>query len=238
MPTVLILEDDPDIRRGVSQHFSREGVNLIECETGREALAALTDRQAPLPDAAILDLTLPDIDGLEILRIIRSHPALRGLPVIVVTARSEELDRVLGLELGADDYVSKPFSIRELGARVRAVIRRGTLGAEAHGKMDQNQLISHGPLRVNLEGYVVHLDGVKVDMTRREFELLVFLVRNTGRVLTRDVLLKEVWGLSYGGETRTVDAHIRRLRAKLGVHEHLIETVIGVGYKLRPTNPE
>lgn len=232
MSHILLLEDDPDIRQGVTQHFVRDGLTVCPCETGKEALALLMGAEGPGLDVAILDLTLPDMDGLDILKIIRHHPALRALPVVVVTARNEVVDRIVGLELGADDYVSKPFSMRELSARVRALMRRSRFSVEQEPW--EGQALAFGPLRMDLDAYVAWMGGRAVDLTRREFELLAYLMRHPGRVMSRDRLLKDVWGLEYGGETRTVDAHVRRLRAKLGGFAEVIETVIGVGYKLRP----
>jgi len=233
VPHILLLEDDTDIRCGMEQHFKREGFTVCPLGLANDALDYLgksADGSVQHVDVAIMDLTLPDIDGLEVLRTIRKEPALKSTPVLIVTARGEEIDRVLGLELGADDYVSKPFSSRELVARVRALLRRASF-METSEPLPIKTL-TFGPLSVDLDGYVARLDGQLIDLTRKEFELLVYLMKNPKRVLTRDKILHQVWGLEYLGESRTIDAHIRRLRFKLGAAADLIETVVGVGYRL------
>ena len=233
MPQILLLEDDADIRLGLEQHLRRDGFGITPVATGQEAIQALAYAgKGTRFDAALLDLSLPDMDGLDVLRIIRQDPTHKGLPVLLVTARSEEIDRVLGLELGADDYISKPFSTRELSARLRAILRRaGPPGASA-GAEPQPQL-AYGPITVDLDMHTVRVEGQLVDLTRREFELLVYFLRNPRRVLTREKILQQVWGLEYLGESRTIDAHVRRVRAKLGesAASH-IETLVGVGYRL------
>ena len=169
------------------------------------------------------------MDGLDVLRAIRTHPILRALPVLLVTARSEEIDRVLGLELGADDYISKPFSVRELSARLRAILRRAT---PSEG-VERAPQLTFGPISVDLDMHTARVDGQIVELTRREFELLAYFLANPRRVLTREKILQQVWGLEYLGESRTIDAHVRRVRAKLGeAAAELIETVVGVGYRL------
>jgi len=228
MPHILLLEDDTEIRLGLEQHLRREGFSLTSVGTGRDALQALGTAGLRL-DAALLDLSLPDMDGLDVLRAIRAHPTHRGLPVLLVTARSEEIDRVLGLELGADDYISKPFSTRELAARLRAILRRST-PAEATERAPQ---LTFGPISVDLDMHTARVEGQVVDLTRREFELLAYFLANPRRVLTREKILQQVWGLEYLGESRTIDAHVRRVRAKIGpVAAEQIETVVGVGYRL------
>jgi DNA-binding response OmpR family regulator len=236
LPHILILEDDADIRSGMEQHFRREGFSVCPLGLAGEAMDYLeksASGAAPRVDVAVLDLTLPDFDGLEALRAIRREPALKALPVIIVTARSEEIDRVLGLELGADDYLSKPFSSRELMARVRAVLRRSAAPAEAQQAPDAPAApLSFGPISLDGETRSAGVDGRPMDLTRKEFDLLAYLLKNPRRVLTRDRILHEVWGLEYLGESRTIDAHIRRLRFKLGPAAALVETVVGVGYRL------
>ncbi|HEX9010621.1 MAG TPA: response regulator transcription factor [Holophagaceae bacterium] len=230
MPQILLLEDDTEIRLGLEQHLRREGFGVSSVGTGKEALQALAGAaQGPRLEAALLDLSLPDMDGLDVLRAIRADPVHRGLPVLLVTARSEEIDRVLGLELGADDYISKPFSARELAARLRAILRRST-PAETPERTPQ---LTFGPISVDLDMHTARVDGQLVDLTRREFELLAYFLKNPRRVLTREKILQQVWGLDYLGESRTIDAHVRRVRAKLGeaAASH-IETVVGVGYRL------
>jgi len=231
MPHVLLLEDDAEIRQGLEQHLRREGFTVESCANGRDALRSLSLSQTPSAqhlDAALLDLTLPDMDGLDVLRTIRSESQLRSLPVILVTARNEEIDRVLGLELGADDYISKPYSSRELVARLRAILRR----ASFMEKTEKPQNLSFGNITVDLDMHVARVDGEALDLTRREFELLAYFIQNPKRVLSREKILQQVWGLEYLGESRTIDAHVRRVRAKLGVSANLIETVVGVGYRM------
>jgi DNA-binding response OmpR family regulator len=228
MPHILLLEDDLEIRQGLDQHLRREGFTISSASTGEEALKALKGPQTKF-DAALLDLSLPDMDGLDVLRIIRSEPALRGLPVLLVTARSEEIDRVLGLELGADDYISKPFSARELAARLRAILRRSAPVADAA----KSTRLSYDTITLDLDMHTARVEDRLVELTRREFELLAYFLSHPRRVLTREKLLQQVWGLEYLGESRTIDAHVRRVRAKLGSPTaDLIETVVGVGYRL------
>lgn len=226
MPTLLVLEDDADIRHGLEQSLKREGFGVLPAGTGREALA-LVEGGRKL-DGALLDLSLPDMDGLEVLRTIRGQARTRHLPVLLVTARADEIDRVLGLELGADDYVSKPYSTRELVARVRAVLRRATFLDE---QLPATQL-TFGPIDVDLDMHAAKIEGQPMDLTRREFELLAYFLKNPRRVLGREKILQQVWGLEYLGESRTIDAHVRRVRAKLGTSGNLIETIVGVGYRL------
>ncbi len=230
MPHILLLEDDTEIRLGLEQHLRREGFGITAVGTGQEALQALADAaKGARLDAALLDLSLPDMDGLDVLRAIRQDPVHKGLPVLLVTARSEEIDRVLGLELGADDYISKPFSARELAARLRAILRR----AAPAGAPEASAQLGFGPITVDLDMHTARVEGQLVDLTRREFELLVYFLKNPRRVLTREKILQQVWGLEYLGESRTIDAHVRRVRAKLGESAAAhIETLVGVGYRL------
>ena len=231
MPHLLLLEDDADIRLGLEQHLKREGFTLSSFENGRDALRCISQAsggQTPHLDVALLDLTLPDIDGLDVLRAIRADQRYRALPVVLVTARNDEIDRVLGLELGADDYISKPFSSRELVARIRAILRRASFIEQA----DKSQQMVFGPIALDLDMHIARVDGEALDLTRREFELLAYFLQNPRRVLSREKILQQVWGLEYLGESRTIDAHVRRVRAKLGAAAALIETVVGVGYRM------
>ena len=231
MPHLLLLEDDMDIRQGLEQHLRREGFTLSSFENGRDALKGIglsSSGQAPRLDVALLDLTLPDMDGLDVLRVIRADAQYRTLPVVLVTARNEEIDRVLGLELGADDYISKPFSTRELVARIRAILRRATFLEQT----DKTQQLQFGPIALDLDMHTARVDGDALDLTRREFELLAYFLQNPRRVLSREKILQQVWGLEYLGESRTIDAHVRRVRAKLGPAAAFIETVVGVGYRM------
>jgi DNA-binding response OmpR family regulator len=231
MPHLLLLEDDSDIRLGLEQHLKREGFTLSSFENGRDALKCIglsASGQAPRLDVALLDLTLPDMDGLDVLRAIRASGQYRALPVVLVTARNEEIDRVLGLELGADDYISKPFSTRELVARIRAILRR----AAFIDAPDQTRQLQFGPVSIDLDMHTARVEGEALDLTRREFELLAYFLHNPRRVLSREKILQQVWGLEYLGESRTIDAHVRRVRSKMGDAAALIETVVGVGYRL------
>ena len=219
--TVMVVEDEPAIGGLVRTYLERAGYRSLWVRSGEEALAELPRHAISL---IVLDLGLPGIDGLEVCRRINGR-----VPVIMLTARDEEPDRVAGLELGADDYVPKPFSPRELTARVKAVLRRcGRAGdAESDALPESLEL---GPLALDLAAREVHLDGEEIVLTQREFELLEYLVRHRGQVVTRDRLLENVWDFRSPGETRTVEVHVAQLRKKLGRPE-LIRTVRGVGYK-------
>lgn len=226
MPTLLLLEDDPALRGAMEQHLQLEGFKVVGFGSGSEALKFLQSG-TPKLDVALLDLTLPDMDGLEVLRAIRVSP-LRMLPVLLATSRNEDIDRVLDQDLGADDYISKPFSVREMVARVRAILRRAAFIEDtAHG-----QVITLGDITVNLDHHLAWARGKEVELTRREFELLAYFLKNPRRALGRERILHQVWGLEYLGESRTIDAHVRRVRAKLGAAGDLIETVVGVGYRM------
>ena len=221
---ILIVEDEPDIA-GLMKHALERGADL-EVEIVGTGAAALKSVMEEPPGLVLLDLNLPFIDGLEVCRLLRGRTSSAGIPIIMVTARTAETDRVAGLELGADDYVTKPFSLRELVARVRAVLRRPPQTATA-----QNLGYQRGPLAIDFDAVSVRVSGVQVRLTRREFELLRFLVENRNRVLSRDRLLERVWGLDRQVETRSVDVHVGRLRGKLGQAGRQIETVIGMGYR-------
>ena len=219
---VLIVEDDPDIAEGLRYNLQREGLETRVALTGEQGLSAALDPKGP-PALVILDLMLPGMSGTELCRRLRREPATRRTPIIMLTARTSEADRVAGLDLGADDYISKPFSVRELMARVRAVLRRSDESAAA--RYEDNRLaIDFADMRVTCDGEAVRL-------TRKEFSLLATLARGAGRVATRQQLLDNVWGYEYYGDTRTLDVHIRRLRQKLGPCGDAIETVVGVGYR-------
>ena len=214
--TILVVEDEPNIGALVCTYLRREGHEVLWVRRGEDALVELRRHPVKL---VLLDIRLPGIDGFEVCRQIGGT-----VPVIMLTARDEEADWVAGLELGADDYVTKPFSPRELVARVKAVLRRAAAPPPAG---DVSRL---GPVTVARAAREVHVDGRKVVLTQREFDLLDYLVRRTGQVVTRDELLESVWGFVSPGETRTVEVHVAQLRKKLG-HPDLIETVRGLGYK-------
>jgi len=221
---VLLVEDEPDIADLVKLTLEREG--RMEVETvadGEQAVRLAIDHP---PDLLVLDLSLPGLDGLEVCRLIRANPVARQVPIIMLTARTDELDRISGLDLGADDYVTKPFSARELAARARAILRRQPSGG------DQPIAVYRGRhLVADFDAVVVSVDGRPIRLTRREFELLRFLIGNRNRVLSRDRLLDRVWGYEQIIETRSVDVHIGRLRAKLGPAGKQVETVVGLGYR-------
>jgi phosphate regulon transcriptional regulator PhoB len=221
---VLIVEDEPDIRDLLVFHLERESYQVTTCRSGEEAVRL--SQTAP-PDLVLLDVMLPEMDGLEVCRRLRRDPRTQAVPIVMLTARGEEVDRVLGLELGADDYVVKPFSPRELVARIRAVLRRAR---PAPGTSP----VTVGGLTIDAAAHTVTAGGAAVTLTRREFDLLRALVEARGRVLSREFLLDHVWGYTAAGEieSRTVDVHVRRLRQKLGAEGQRIGTVTGVGYRL------
>jgi len=223
---VLVVEDEPDIAELVKQTLERRGdIDVDIAMTGEAALK--TAAECP-PDAVILDLNLPVLDGLEVCRLLRARPASATVPIIMLTARTSETDRIIGLDIGADDYVAKPFSPRELAARVRAALRRVRPGDAAR---DATEVYRGVHLVADFSAVAVSVDGMAIRLTRREFELLRFLVQNRNRVLSRDRLLERVWGYGHSVETRSVDVHIGRLRGKLGAAAHQIETLVGLGYR-------
>ena len=228
MPTILVVEDERELNSLVRHHLEEAGHHVLQAFDGPSALEA-AEREHP--QLIILDWMLPGLDGLEVCRRLRRYSIV---PILMLTARVEEIDRVLGLEVGADDYLTKPFSIRELLARVRAIFRRIELQsrAAAAGDEDAEQLLRAGPLQVDVREHITRLDGEPVELTPKEFDLLALLVRHPGRAFARDYLLDKVWGYEYAGlDTRTVDTHVLRLRKKLGVTGDRIETVWGVGYR-------
>lgn len=229
MKPVLIIEDDPDIAEGVRYNLEREGLKARVALTGELGLQAALDARNP-PALIILDLMLPGMSGTELCRRLRREPATRRTPIIMLTARTSETERVAGLELGADDYITKPFSVRELVARVRAVLRRADESVEQRYE-DERMTIDFSDMRVVCDG-----EGVK--LTRKEFNLLAALARNAGRIATRQSLLDNVWGYEYYGDSRTLDVHIRRLRQKLDTCGDSIETVVGVGYRFIGSSKE
>jgi DNA-binding response OmpR family regulator len=220
---VLVVEDEHDIAALIKHTLERSGeIQASIVGSGDQALRSIAERP---PDLIILDLNLPVVSGTEVCRILRARPETAHLPVIMLTARTAESDRVTGLDLGADDYVTKPFSLRELSARVRAVLRRRQSFA-AKGSVYRGER-----LLADFDAVAVSVDGEPIRLTRREFELLRFLVENKNRVLSRDRLLERVWGYDRFIETRSVDVHVGRLRAKLGTVGTQIETVVGLGYR-------
>jgi phosphate regulon transcriptional regulator PhoB len=220
---VLVVEDEPDIRNLIVHHLTRDGFRCRTAATGPEALARV--RAAP-PDLVVLDLMLPEMDGLEVCRRLRGDPSTASLPLIMLTAKADEVDRIVGLELGADDYLAKPFSPKELVARVRAVLRRARPASVTRA-------VSVGEVSLDAARHTVTVAGRPVELTPKEFDLLQALLEAAGRVLSREHLLNRVWGYARADEieSRTVDVHIRRLRAKLGPEERRIATIKGVGYR-------
>lgn len=225
---VLIVEDEKDIAELVRHALVRDGYREVEVvATGDAALESVS---ASVPDLVVLDLNLPTTSGFEVCRQLRNKPATARVPIIMLTARTSEGDRVRGLDLGADDYVTKPFSLRELSARVRAVLRRREPGP-ADGPADADLMYRGRHLTADFDAIAVEVDGRPVRLTKREFELLKCLVTNRNRVLSRDRLLEKVWQLPNHLETRSVDVHIGRLRSKLGPAGAQIETLVGLGYR-------
>jgi len=223
---ILVVDDEPDIVELLKYHLEREGFRVLAAFDGREALE-LTVKEHP--DLLILDLMLPGLEGLEVCRRLRRDPTTVSLPILMLTAKGEEVDKIVGLELGADDYVTKPFSPREVVARVKALLRRTT---EPEGK----EVLRFGALEMDVGRYTVTVGGEAVALTSKEFELLRALIAANGRVVSRDFLLEKVWGYerAFEVESRTVDVHIRRLRQKLKSEAKRILTVKSVGYRFDP----
>ena len=229
---ILAVDDEIHILELLKYNLELNGYHVTTVETGEQALGILQNEKI---DAVLLDLMLPQIDGLEVLRQIRTTEKIKKMPVIMLTAKGDEFDRVLGLEMGADDYISKPFSIRELQARVKALLRRVEEDKKESEKEDKKVISTHG-LVIGLETRSVTKNGIPVEMSLKEFELLKLLAENPGRVYSRDVLLEKIWSYEYIGETRTVDVHIRHIRKKIEEDDSnpmFIKTVRGFGYKFR-----
>ncbi len=226
-PRVLLVEDERDIAALVAFHLTREGYRVRTAGRGEEALEALGVERA---DIVVLDLMLPGFSGFDVLQEMRRRPEWADIPVVVLTARREEADRIKGLELGADDYVTKPFSPRELVLRVAAVLRRAQAPAVAGG----GRTLHGGPIAVDLSALRASIDGQELDLTPTEFRLLSTLLERRGRIQTRQQLLEAAWDIHARIETRTVDMHVQRLRAKLGDAADYIETVRGFGYRFKP----
>jgi two-component system phosphate regulon response regulator PhoB len=220
MARILVIDDEPDLVELVVHHLRASGHDAVSATNGRAGI----ERAREQPDLIILDLMLPDMDGTQVLRVLKADDRTRAVPVIFLSARTDEVDRVVGFELGAEDYVAKPFSPRELMLRVRALLRR-------RGEVEDEGAMRAGGLTVDLGSHRVEVDGEAVDLTATEFRLLAHLMRKPGRVLERDRLLDAVWGQEVYVTPRTVDTHVQRLRQKLGSAGNLIETVRGVGYR-------
>ena len=223
MARILVAEDDPDIASLLAHYLQRAGFEADLVSSGKDVLPRI--KKAP-PDLLLLDIMLPGVDGLELCRSVRGEEQTAAIPIIMITAKGEELDRIVGLELGADDYITKPFSPNEVIARIRALLRR----AQRTGPVDGR--LTYGPLTVDVDRHLVRAGGQDVRLTAKEFVLLQYLMQHRGRVLSRDLLLSDVWGYSYTGGTRTVDVHVRRLREKVPFLTEAIVTVKQFGYKL------
>ncbi|MCM1132435.1 MAG: response regulator transcription factor [Ruminococcus flavefaciens] len=219
---IYMLEDESGIRNFVLYALNNSGFEAVGFESPSEFYKAMEEK---LPDLLLLDIMLPEEDGLSVLKKLRSVKITRKLPVILLTAKGTEFDKVTGLDSGADDYISKPFGIMELISRIKALLRR------AYDNGDED-IIAVKNLVIYLSKHEVYLDGRKINLTLKEYELLLLLVKNKGKVFSRDELLKRVWGYDFSGESRTVDVHIRTLRSKLGSGSEMIETIRGVGYKI------
>jgi len=222
MARILVIEDEADIRQVLEYNLKSAGHEVIEAARGLDGLRLLRERE---PDLVLLDLMLPDMLGTEVCRTIKDNPATRSLPVVMLTARDEEIDRVVGFEIGADDYVTKPFSVRELILRIRALLRRREVPAGDASN------IEFGNMRIDRAAHRVWVEGAEVELTALEFKLLVTLYERRNRVQSRGALLDHVWGMDTKISTRTVDAHVKRLREKMGAARDYIETVRGVGYR-------
>ncbi|MPM27657.1 Alkaline phosphatase synthesis transcriptional regulatory protein PhoP [bioreactor metagenome] len=221
---ILVVDDEEHIVELIKFNLEKNGYGVITADNGRDAFIIAKEQQ---PDLILLDLMLPGMDGLDVCKEIRRDSAISTMPIIMITAKGEELDKILGLELGADDYITKPFSVRELIARVKAILRRTTVKYEDNG-------FKFGDITIDFEKHEVRREGEKIELTLKEFELLEILIKNKGRVMTRDFLLDKIWGYEYVGETRTVDVHVRHLRQKIEKDDKnpvYIQTIRGIGYK-------
>lgn len=230
---ILLVDDETDLLDTLEYALDKEGYTVVTAADGKSGLAIA--KTEPIPDLCVLDLMLPDITGLEVCRELRASSATKHVPVLMLTARGEEIDRVLGFEMGADDYVTKPFSTRELVLRVKALLRRGHT-PEKPENTDEFGTETFGVLKVEREAHQVYIEGKEVVLTSLEFKLLDHLMSSKGRVQSREVLLRDVWDITAQITTRTVDTHVKRLREKLGAAGEYIETVRGAGYRFKRTD--
>lgn len=222
--TVLVVDDEAHIQELIRFNLEKNGFDVITADNGLDALKLAETKK---PDLIFLDLMLPGMDGLDVCKNIRRNPSIESIPIVMITAKGEELDKILGLELGADDYITKPFSVRELVARAKAILRRSGFKQDDEG-------FKFGTVNINFREHEVIKGESKIDLTLKEFELLEILIKNKGRVMTRDFLLEKIWGYEYMGETRTVDVHVRHLRKKIEDDDKnpiYIQTIRGIGYK-------
>lgn len=220
---ILVADDEPDVLNLVTLNLKSAGFTVLQAEDGN---AALQQARENLPSLIVLDLMLPEMSGLEVCKVLRKEPQTAQIPVIMLTAKAEEIDRIVGLELGADDYITKPFSPRELILRIKSVLRRVNPAGE------QKDQLTLGDIQIDRSRYEVFVKGKSIEFTATEFKLLALLIERRGRVQSRDVLLNDVWGYESVIDTRTVDTHIRRLREKLGKAADYIETIRGFGYRI------
>lgn len=222
--TVLVVDDEIHIQELIKFNLDKNGYDVLTADNGIDALKIINEST---PSLILLDLMLPGIDGLEVCKSVRKNPKTENIPIIMITAKEEELDKILGLELGADDYITKPFSVRELMARVKAILRRVSTN-------ESSNTIQYGDIFIDFQKHEVLKRNEKVDLTLKEFELLEILIKNKDKVMTRDYLLDKIWGYEYVGETRTVDVHVRHLRQKIEDDDKnpiYIQTIRGIGYK-------
>lgn len=224
MKKVLVVEDERDLAELLAYNLEKEGYQVMLTGNGLEGLETA---RRELPDLILLDLMLPGMMGTEVCSSLRHSDKTRAIPVLMLTARGDEIDRVVGFEMGADDYIVKPFSMRELMLRIRAIMRRSSQDAAG-----SDRLITAGPVVIDCGSHRVTVSGTEVELTSTEFKLLLYLAEHTGRVMKRELLLQDVWGYNFVGDTRTVDTHVTRLRNKLGEAGDMIKTVRGFGYKL------
>lgn len=223
--TILVVEDEKDLAESLCYNLQREGYSTRSALTGRRGIEEA--RKEPVPDLVLLDLMLPDVSGIEVCKQLKGDERTRNVLVLMLTARGEEIDRVVGFEVGADDYVVKPFSSRELLLRIRALLRRGK------GEASETEQLAFGRLTVDLAGHRALVDGEEIVLTALEFKLLTNFLTRKGRAQTREMLLDTVWGIQADVTTRTVDTHVKRLREKLGAAGAYIETLRGVGYRFK-----
>lgn len=228
MALIYVVEDDKNIREIECFALTNAGHTIVECSSGREFDKKLLEK---VPDLILLDIMLPDEDGLQILSRIRNVPATKKVPIIMVTAKTTEIDKVKGLDMGADDYLTKPFGVMELISRVKALLRRS-------GRMENEKLFLVGNLYIDDERHIVNAYGEPVELTYKEYELLKYLVINQGIVLSRENIMQKIWGCDYEGESRTLDVHIKTLRQKLGTLGAYIKTVRNVGYIIEPVDTQ
>ncbi|SFR14450.1 response regulator transcription factor [Desulfoscipio geothermicus] len=233
MPRILVVDDEKNIVELIKFNLEREGFQVLTAYDGQEAVRQAQEMN---PDLIILDVMLPIMDGLEVCRRLNRNTATRNIPIIMLSAKGDELDKILGLEIGADDYVTKPFSPRELVARVKARLRRLQPGEDEKGRADEGNRLALGRLVIDQDRFEVLVDGERQELTPKEFELLRFIATEPGRVFSREHLLEKIWGYDFAGDSRTVDVHIRHLRQKLEKYPGMpqyIETVRGVGYRFK-----